>query len=310
MLKQAIDIYELLDSPKVNGLEVVEFFKAQGIENVSFQTVMGEKGSTDFVRIFIPGTQGKSTGGTAPTLGIVGRLGGIGARPEAIGFVSDGDGCAAALTSALKLGKMHNLGDKLAGDIIINTHICPDAPTLPHEPVPFMDSPVDIITMNQYEVEKEMDAIISLDTTKGNKIMNYKGIAISPTVKEGYILKTSSDLVDILEIVTGNAANVFPLSQQDITPYGNGLYHINSILQPAVATSAPVVGVAITAGVPVPGCATGASHIVDIGLAARFTIEVAKVFGTKQISLYDANEFERIQKLYGSMKVFQTLGEK
>ena len=34
---------------------------------------------------------------------------------------------------------------------------------------------------------------------------------------------------------------VFPLTVQDITPYGNGLYHLNSILQPSTATNAPVV---------------------------------------------------------------------
>ena len=33
------------------------------------------------------------------------------------------------------------------------THICPHAPTRPHDPVPFMDSPVDIATMNEYEVD-------------------------------------------------------------------------------------------------------------------------------------------------------------
>ena len=49
---------------------------------------------------------------------------------------------------------------------------------------------------------------------------------------QGYILKVSSDLVDLMEITLGKPAHVFPLSQQDITPYGNDLYHLNSILQP------------------------------------------------------------------------------
>lgn len=308
--KQVLEIYELLDNPSVNGEVVVKYFKNQNIENVSFQTVQGDEGKTDFVRVFIPGTNGKSSGGTAPTLGIVGRLGGIGARPEVIGFVSDGDGCAASLAAALKLGNMASKGDRLPGDVIINTHVCPDAPTQPHFPVPFMGSPVDIKTMNEYEVEKEMDAVLSIDTTKGNKIINHKGIAISPTVKEGYILKTCNDLVNILEVVTGGQAQVFPLSIQDITPYGNGLYHLNSILQPAVATDAPVVGVAITSGAVVPGCATGASHMVDIELASRFSVEVAKAFGNGACAFYDQEEFLLIQKLYGSLKHLQTLGEK
>ena len=45
---------------------------------------------TDFVSVLIKGTAGRSAGGSAPTLGIVGRLGGLGARPDITGFVSDG----------------------------------------------------------------------------------------------------------------------------------------------------------------------------------------------------------------------------
>ena len=77
--------------------------------------------------------------------------GGIGARPEMIGQVSDGDGALAALTVALKLAEMHHNDDILEGDVIIGTHVCPDAPTIPHEPVPFMDSPIDMAAMNEQE---------------------------------------------------------------------------------------------------------------------------------------------------------------
>jgi hypothetical protein len=101
---------------------------------------------------------------------------------------------------------------------------------------------------------------------------------------------------------------VFTLSTQDITPYGNDLYHLNSILQPATATRAPVVGIAITAEIPVPGCATGASHEVDIELAARFSVEVAKSFTTGRTRFYDPVEFDRLTRLYGSMSHLQTLG--
>lgn len=308
-LKQVLEVFELLDSAYVNGQQVVNLLKQRGVQNVSSQTVYGNTGSTDFVKAVIPGGNGKCKGGNAPTLGVIGRLGGIGARPEAIGFVSDGDGAAAALSAALKLADMQSKGDVLPGDVIIATHICPNAPTQPHEPVAFMGSPVDICTMNQYEVDSEMDAILSIDTTKGNRIINHKGIAISPTVKEGYILRVSEDLLTILEMVTGQPSFVFPITTQDITPYGNGLFHLNSILQPAVSTPAPVIGVAITAAVPVPGCATGASHLIDLELAARFSIEVAKKFGAKQCQFYNLEEFSLIQKLYGSMSHLQTLGK-
>ncbi|MCH5770573.1 DUF1177 domain-containing protein, partial [Salmonella enterica] len=90
----------------------------------------------------------------------------------------------------------------LAGDVIIGTHICPDAPTRPHEPVDFMDSPVDMKAMNEQELSAEMDAVLSIDTTKGNRIINHKGFALSPTVKQGYILRMSEDLLRIMETTT------------------------------------------------------------------------------------------------------------
>jgi hypothetical protein len=71
-----------------------------------------------------------------------------------------------------------------------------------------------------------------------------------------------------------------------------------------------VVGVAITAETAVPGCATGASHEVDIELAARFALEVAKAFGRKACEFFDEKEFELITRLYGSMEHLKTLGRK
>lgn len=307
-LHQTIAVLNVLDSAYVNGEHVRQLFAAYPAVTVQVKKVNGDKGSTEFVKITVPGSEGKLKGGTAPTFGIVGRLGGIGARPNRIGIVSDADGAVAAIASALKLADMQSKGDVLKGDILITTHICPDAPTLPHEPVDFMDSPVDIFQMNEHEVLPEMEAILSIDTTKGNRVINHKGIAISPTVKEGYILRVSEDLLRILEMTTGIFPVTFPVTTQDITPYGNDLYHINSILQPAVATNAPVVGLAITAQSMVPGCGTGASHEVDIATAVRFAVETAKEVTQGICSFYNEAEFTRITELYGSMKVLQTLG--
>lgn len=309
MLKQVIDLFELLDKPSANGEEIAEVFRQTGIKDVSVKKYTGKKGSTDFISIKIPGKNGKSSGGSNPTLGIIGRLGGLGARPELIGFVSDGDGALAALSAGLKLAITHKNGDVLDGDVIVATHICPDAPTREHFPVPFMDSPVEISDMNDSEVSEEMDAILSIDTTKGNSIITNRGFAISPTVKEGCILKVSDDIVKIMMRVTGQLAKVFPLSQQDITPYGNGLFHLNSILQPSTATSSPVIGVAITTEVPVAGCATGATHLIDVESAARFAVEVAKDFGSSKCKFYDEDEYNLIVKLYGSMTKYQKGGQ-
>lgn len=309
LMRQILDVYELLDRADASGVMMEEYMRSLGAEDVNVTTIEGPKGKTDMIRITIPGIKGKVSGGDAPTLGVLGRLGGLGARPEQIGFVSDGDGALVSLAVAAKLLDMKKKGDNLEGDVVVCTHICPDAPTSPHKPVPFMGSPVDMATVNKHEVNGSLDAILSVDTTKGNRIINTRGFAISPTVKEGYILRVSEDLLDIMQTTTGKLPYVFALTTQDITPYGNNLFHLNSILQPATATSAPVVGVAITTEMPVAGCATGATHPVDLEEAARFVLEVAKSYGRGNCHFYDEGEFDRIVSKYGTMNHIQTLGK-
>ncbi|AOV08721.1 DUF1177 domain-containing protein [Sporosarcina ureilytica] len=308
-LKHVMEMYEVMDSMHVTGECVANYLKAiKPDANVEVKTVEGEKGSTDFVKVVVPGQNGKLSGGNAPTLGIIGRLGGIGARPEMIGFVSDGDGALAAMSAAAKLLDMQLKGDTVEGDVVITTHICPTAPTLPHDPVPFMNSPVDIMEMNKHEVTNEMDAILSIDTTKGNIVTNHSGYAITPTVKEGYILRISDDLLHTYTQSAGRLPVTLPITMQDITPYGNGVYHINSILQPAVATNSPVVGVAITTETAVAGCGTGATSLVDVEAAVRFVLEISKTYGQGNCSFYNEEEFARLVKLYGSMNHLQTQG--
>jgi hypothetical protein len=294
-LRQTMEIYELLDSAKVTGARVSTLLRERGLADVSVQTVDGPEQSTDFIKVVIPGGEG-------PVLGIVGRLGGVGARPDMVGLVSDADGAIVSLATALKMADMRANGDHLPGPVIVTTHVCPNAPVRPHEPVPFMNSPVDLQTLLRLEVDPRMEAVLSIDTSKGNRIINHRGFAISPTLKEGYILRCSEDLLALTEIVTGAAAAVLPITMQDITPMGNGIYHVNSIMQPGRMTDAPVVALAITAESVVPGCASGASCIVDLEQAVRFCVEVAKAFGAGKCRLFDREEFAQITTLYGSMR--------
>jgi len=304
-VKQVLDVFELLDDPHINGRQVKAFLKTFDIETIEITSITGSKGKTDCVKIVIPGKKGKAQGGPAPTLGIVGQLGGIGARPEVIGMVSDADGAIVALASALKLGIAHSRGDIVDGDVIITTHIAPDAPTLPHKPVPFMGSPVGIMEVLEHSVDPKMDALLSVDATKGNRVIKRSpGLAITPTVKDGWILRVSDDLIDIFERVTGDVVAVAPITMQDITPYGNDVYHINSIMQPWVVTKVPVVGVATTARVPVPGCGTGANYIGGLELATRFCVEVAKDFTSGICKLYNEEEFDILTTRYGEMGSF------
>ena len=309
-LKQVLEILDLLESAVIEKEIVEKYFLEKGLDkqNLEFQSVKGEKGETTFVKIQIHGTAGNAGGGQSPTLGVIGRLGGIGARPHKTGLVSDADGAIAALAFASKILDLYRKGDRLKGDVIISTHLSPSSPIIPHDPVPFMDSPITIETMNKYEVDERMEAILSVDATKGNRIINRRGFAISPTVKNGYILRVSEDLLDIMQAVTGKLPEVFAITQQDITTYGNDLYHLNSILQPAVATQAPVVGIAITSEVAVAGCATGANQCLDIEMAVRFMVETAKAWGMIQCSLFDKKEFQRLLSLYGSLDHFKSIG--
>lgn len=308
LLRQLMEVYDFLDKPSANGEEIATLLRSRGAHEVVVKKASDGKCDTDCVKIIIHGKNGKSSGGSAPTIGVIGRLGGIGARPEVIGFVSDGDGALAALTVALKLSEMNQNGDILEGDVIVATHVCPYAQTEPHKPVPFMGSPINMDTMNRMEVDERMDAILSIDTTKGNRVINVNGFAISPTVKEGYILESSNDIMDIMMRTSGKMPQIFALSQQDITPYGNDLFHLNSILQPACATDAPVIGVAITTEQMVAGCGTGATHGVDVEDACRFVVEVAKYFTAGECSFYDKTAFKHLMEIYGSLSRYQTLG--
>ena len=100
LMKQIIDAYEVLDSSFVTGEAVKEYLLGiKADANVEVYELVGPKGSTDMLKVRIPGKNGKTNGGDAPTIGLLGRLGGIGARPERIGFVSDGDGALCAATT-------------------------------------------------------------------------------------------------------------------------------------------------------------------------------------------------------------------
>jgi hypothetical protein len=305
LIKEVMEICEVLDDSRITGKTVAALFTSLGLPPLRLETIQGEKGQTDVIQICIPGANGKSEHGDAPTLGILGTLGGIGARPAILGLVSDADGAIVALSAGLKLARMRHRGDLCPGDVYVATHICGNAPTQPHEPTPFMGSPVSLFDQIAAELHPDMNAILSVDTTKGNRIINQQGFAISPTVKEGYILRVSEDLLRIMEWVTGDFPCAFPITMQDITPYGNGIYHLNSIMQPSVLTDCPVVGVAVTTRSAVPGCASGANMPLGLEMAARFAVEVAKVYGLGTCRFYDTQEFAMLKNLYGSMDILR-----
>ncbi|HKT99791.1 MAG TPA: DUF1177 domain-containing protein [Paraburkholderia sp.] len=317
-LSQVLTAYDFLDSAIVTGDDAVALFdsyKAYGVfaeSNAVNDTEVGTQPDwiTWFVKITIPGTNGKNSGAQnpAPTLGINGRCGGTGARPQEIGMVSDGDGPVCGLAAALKLADMKSKGDALTGDVIVTFHISPQGYIDTSKNPPMMGLPVTNDVMNSYEVDPAMDAILSVDASKANYITKQRGFAISPTAMQGYVLKVSSDLVNIMESTTGRHACTFPLAIQDITPYDNGISHFNSIMQPSVATAAPVVGVAITAESAVSGSAVNANHEIDLAEAVQFCLATAKAFTGGTCAFYDPAEFNTLVSRYGALTIFQTEG--
>jgi len=302
-MKQVIDTIELLSSASVDGQTVAQALRAAGDCTVEVTTLARDGLSTDFLSIDIPGSDPD-----APQMGIVGRLGGIGARPTVTGLVSDSDGAVVAIAAAFKLMAMARAGDVLRGTVRIRTHICPRAGTRPHHPVPMMRSPFPMREMMSYEVDPKMQAILSVDTTRGNRLVNHRGVALTPVAKQGYLLRIPDVMLDIMSWTSGELPVTLPLTTQDITPYENGLHHVNSLMQPTIVTDAPVVGVALTAQSAVPGCATGVTNAVDADLAMRFCIEAAKMFGDGTLRFVDEAEWQALQSRYGSLAHLQTVG--
>jgi hypothetical protein len=304
MLKHILDLVELLDGPDAGGAAVASWLRAKDPCGETVVDIAGldGPGHTDLVRVAVPGTKGRRAGGSRPTLGVIGRLGGVGSRPDRLGLVSDADGAIVALAVAAELLRMSGRGDRLPGDVLIRTHISPSSPMIPHEPAPFIDSPVDRDRLARAEVDAEMAAILSIDSTRANRIAKRDGFGITGAVKDGFILRPTPQVLDVYERVAGRPAVVLPLFTQDITPPGNGLHHINSIMQPATLSDAPVIGVPLLSPVVVAGAATGVLHEQELVTAARFVLEVAKDFTAGRLSFYEEAEFRRLVELYGSMK--------
>ena len=300
MLRQVMEALELLEDPRTDGAAACSWLSsgqgATGAAAVRHSRLTAERGHTDVVTVDLPGA------GEGPCLGILGVLGGTGMRPERPGLVSDADGAVVALAAAAAMLRDAARGDAPPGRVILSTHICPRALSRPHSPAPMMTCPVPRERVIAAQLDPAMEAVLAVDATRANRVVNHTGFALTPTVKEGWILKPSADLIGLMEAVTGAPAVVAPLAMQDITPYSSGVQHINSMMQPATRTDAPVVGVALTAQAVVAGSATGANPPFVLEAAARFCREVARAFGAGRCAFHDAAEFARLVALYGSMR--------
>jgi hypothetical protein len=67
-LRQTLEAFVGLDSAHASGQRVADLLAPYSGAKVSVEELAGEHGKTDFVKIMLPGSSGKSTGGTSPTL--------------------------------------------------------------------------------------------------------------------------------------------------------------------------------------------------------------------------------------------------
>ncbi len=301
-MREVTEAWELIDRPDASGRHVSNWMADKLGPHAAprVTSLKSTDGATDVLSWTVPGTKGVARGGTAPTLAIVGRLGGVGARPSRIGTVSDADGAVVALAVAIKLWRAAALGDATPGDVRVVTHICPNAPTKEH-PVPGqMNSPVPFEDLLPYECPPAA-AMLSVDTTRGHRILNHTGFAITPTLYNGYILRVSEDLMDVMTDVTNDPPVILPVTMGDVSPSGNGVYHINSIMQPGQCFEGPLVGVATVASAVVRGSATMASTPTTLESTSRFCVEAARRFGQGRVAFYDQQDYDLLLERYGPM---------
>ena len=304
MLREVMDVLEFLEDAR-NGAEPFAALLSDGPQSVEITPFESDIGKTDFIKILFPGTSGKSGGGDAPTIGIIGSNGGLRLPGEYPGLASDADGCIVGLSAALRLARMRTRGQQLAGDVLISTHVCQQAHPAPHDPFPFVMSPLPSSEKHPRLVDERMDAILTPETCKGNKMISHLGFAVTPPVREGFIMRPHASILHIMEMVTGKEPAIFPITMQDVTPYEMGVHHICGMVLPSIFSNAPVVGVPLVTEIQTHPSATGTQQIMVLESATRFCIEVATSFGNGACEFYYPGDFEGMVENFGGMRGWQ-----
>lgn len=304
MLKEILEVIDLLDDPD-NGADAFAALLGPGPHEIARDDFSGPKGRTEFIKILFPGTHGKSRGGDAPTLGIIGSNGGLRLPGARGGLVSDADGCLVGLACALRLRRMAERRQTPRGDVIVSTHICQEAHPEPHDPFPFVMSPLPSSEKHPRMIDPRMDAILTPETCKGNKLVSPAAFAITPPVREGYILRPHASILHIMEMVTGRNPVIFPITMQDITPFESGVHHVCGMVLPSVFSPAPVIGVPIAMAQPILPAATNTQQPVALEAAGRFCIEVAVSLGLGDCRFYYEQDFEAFLRVYGAIRGWQ-----
>ncbi|AWR93790.1 DUF1177 family protein [Acidianus brierleyi] len=280
ILKTLMEVIEILESKNpFSYLE--EECKKYGIE-------LQEKkiGDVTFVKAKIGKGKRKAE--------ILGRLGAIRVSNH-YGIVSDADGAIISLTSMIEWAKNYS---EIEGEAIFSTNISLDAKLIPHKPFNFMVPLVGLDDALRLEVDKEAQFLISVDSTKGNRIAKYNDFAISHIIKDGYILKIPDEIIDIYEKVTEHEPYFVALTSGDLTPMEINAYHISTFLSPWLYTESPILGLATVSKYPIPGYETGVQNVTMLERASRFSIEVLKYYFSGG-DIYSEEELSSLKNVLG-----------
>ena len=69
VMKQLLEVFDILDDSAASGERMKDYLlSVNPAANIEVFPLTGPKGSTDVIRVLIPGKNGKSSGRTAPTL--------------------------------------------------------------------------------------------------------------------------------------------------------------------------------------------------------------------------------------------------
>ncbi|QKR00204.1 DUF1177 domain-containing protein [Metallosphaera tengchongensis] len=248
-------------------------------------------------------------GGGKERVRVIGRLGAIQMRKVNKGLVSDADGAVVSLALLMELVKLMEKGIKLDVEVSIVTNLSTDAKLVPHKPFDFMVPPVGLDDALKIEVDEETSLVLSVDSTKGNKIAKYDDFALTHVVKDGYIMKLDDDVINIYNKVTGHEIFLVPLTTGDLTPLDYKVYHISTLVSPWLYTHSPVIGVATVSREVIPGYETGVLDITMLEHASRFCLELLK-FVEKGGKVYDQKEFEELKERLGesNLRKIQRIG--
>lgn len=206
LFKHLIELYELLDSPQASGAIVADYLKAIDPEcTVETYPLEGPKGITDMVRVRIPGAHGKSSGRRRADHRSARPLGRFGStsRTHRIRIRRRWRTHRARLR---RKAARHAQERRRSTWRRIREHAC--VPACAHHAAqtravhglcPRPPRP----SMPKRSHPSSMPFLV-VDTTKGNRIANNRGFAISPTVKQGVVMRVSEDLLGIAEIATAS----------------------------------------------------------------------------------------------------------